>query len=250
LVIGAGISGASIARELSRWKLNVMLVEKGYDVALQASSRNDGCVHVGIDLHKGQEKLKYNGLGNKMYADLCADLAVPFKRDGHLILMYAPWEKRVILKIWKLVAKRNGIEGVRFMPLDELKQHNPNVPDWAIGAYYMPSGGIVSPYKLVVAYAENAAENGVKVCLNTAVTGMKVEDGTITAVETNRGTVYPRLVVNAAGVFSDKIADMAGDRTFTIHPRKGINLIMDKKIHTLAYGSTAKMTLCRRKQKL
>ena len=89
---------------------------------------------------------------------------------------------------------------------------------------------MVSPYKLTVALAEHAAENGVHVCLNTAVLGMKVEDGEIKSVETNRGTIYPRLVINAAGTYADVIADMAGDRTFTIHPRKGTDIILDKKV--------------------
>ncbi|MEG1790685.1 MAG: NAD(P)/FAD-dependent oxidoreductase [Clostridia bacterium] len=240
LIVGGGVVGAAIARELSKWKLDTMLVEKGYDVALGASSRNDGCVHVGIDLSPNQLKLKYNGRGNAIYGDMCRDLGVKFERSGQTILMYYNWEKHII-PLFKLVARVLKVKDVRYMKLDELKKLEPNVVSWAKGAYYMPTGGIVSPYKLVVALAENAAQNGVKFCLNTAVLGMKVIDGEVKEVKTNRGTIYPKLVINAAGVFSDIIADMAGDRTFTIHPRKGINLIMDKKAGMLARTSMSKM---------
>jgi glycerol-3-phosphate dehydrogenase len=109
----------------------------------------------------------------------------------------------------------------------------------------MPTGGEISPYKFTVALAENAAMNGVKVCLNTIVKDMKVENGEIKAVITNRGVIYPRLVVNAAGVFSDIIAEMAGDRTFTIHPRKGTNIILDKKCASYAATSMNKSPFIR-----
>ncbi|MEG2453735.1 MAG: FAD-dependent oxidoreductase, partial [Clostridia bacterium] len=194
----------------------------------------------GIDLSPNQLKLKYNGRGNAIYGDMCRDLGVKFERSGQTILMYYNWEKHII-PLFKLVARVLKVKDVRYMKLDELKKLEPNVVSWAKGAYYMPTGGIVSPYKLVVALAENAAQNGVKFCLNTAVLGMKVIDGEVKEVKTNRGTIYPKLVINAAGVFSDIIADMAGDRTFTIHPRKGINLIMDKKAGMLARTSMSKM---------
>lgn len=240
LIVGAGVSGATIARELSKWNLDVMLLEKGYDVALGASSRNDGCVHVGIDLSPGLKKLYYNGWGNRIYGDMCNDLGVKFERTGHTILMYYKWEKRII-PFFKFVAKVLHIPNVRYMPLDELKKMEPEVAGWAKGAYYMPTGGMVSPYKLVVALAEHAAENGVKVCLNTAVLDMKRDGDKVVEVITNRGVIRPKLVINAAGVFSDQIADMAGDRTFTIHPRKGINLILDKKVANYSRSSVAKM---------
>lgn len=240
LIIGAGISGSAIARELARYKLDIMLIDKGYDVAVGATSRNDGCVHVGIDLTPGQVKHKYLVTANAMYGDMCRDLDVKFERTSQMILMYYEWEKHLmpIVKIWSKILK---IPGVRYIDREELLTKEPNVVGWAKGAYYMPSGGVVSPYKLTVALAENAAENGVKICLNTAVTDMNVENGVIKSVNTNRGTIYPRLVINASGTYADVIADMAGDRTFTIHPRKGIDVIMDKKCKNLSRTSVSKM---------
>ena len=227
--MGGGISGATIAHELSKWQLDVMLVEKGYDVAVGATSRNDGCVHVGIDLTPKLVKHDYLIKGNAMYDELCDDMDVKFERTGHMMLMYYKWE-RLLMPVVGLWSKILKIKGMRYIDRKELLKIEPEAVEWARGAYYMPTGGMVSPYKLTVALAEHAAENGVHVCLNTAVLGMKVEDGEIKSVETNRGTIYPRLVINAAGTYADVIADMAGDRTFTIHPRKGTDIILDKKV--------------------
>lgn len=240
LIVGGGISGATIAHELSKWQLDVMLVEKGYDVAVGATSRNDGCVHVGIDLTPKLVKHDYLIKGNAMYDELCDDMDVKFERTGHMMLMYYKWE-RLLMPIVGLWSKILKIKGMRYIDRKELLKIEPEAVEWARGAYYMPTGGMVSPYKLTVALAEHAAENGVHVCLNTAVLGMKVEDGEIKSVETNRGTIYPRLVINAAGTYADVIADMAGDRTFTIHPRKGIDVILDKKKGNLAHTSMSKM---------
>ncbi len=240
LIIGGGISGASIAHELSKWQLDVMLVEKDYDVATGATSRNDGCVHVGIDLTPSLVKHSYLVKGNAMYDDLCRDMDVKFERSGHMMLMYYKWE-RLLMPVVKIWSKILEIKGMRYINREELLKIEPEAVEWAKGAYYMPSGGIVSPYKLTVALAEHAAENGVHICLNTAVLGMTVEDGEIKSVETNRGTIYPKLVVNAAGTYADVIADMAGDRTFTIHPRKGIDVILDKKKGNAAHTSISKM---------
>lgn len=239
LIVGGGVVGCAIARELARYKLNTMLVEKEYDVACAASSRNDGCVHVGMDLKPGQVKLKYTIPGNVMYGDMCGELEVPFERKGHTVMFYKNWEK-VLIVPWLLVAAANGIKGGKYIGREKLLKIEPEAPDWCKGAMFFPSGGIVSPYKLTVALAENAAANGVKVQLNTAVLDMKVEDKKIVSVTTNRGTIYPKLVINAAGVYSDTIAELAGDRTFTIHPRKGTNLIMDKKIGHMVRTSMTK----------
>lgn len=237
LIIGAGIVGSAIARELSKFKLDIALIDKGYDVALAASSRNDGDIHVGIDLHKHQQKHFYNSRGNKLYDKLSEELHCDFQRTGHLIVFYKKWEKYIIYPLMKLKSKMLGIPGVSYVNREKLLEVEPGAPSWAVGGVFMPSGGEISPYKFTVALAENAAANGVKVFLNTYAKGMSVEDGEITSVTTNRGTVYPKLVINAAGVFSDRIAEMAGDRTFTIHPRKGTNLILDKKCK--AYAATS-----------
>lgn len=228
VIIGAGIVGSAIARELSKFSLDIMLLEKEYDVALAASSRNDGEIHPGIDLHKGLLKLHYNSIGNRMYPGLCAELGVEFKRRGQVVVLSKWWEK-LFAPLFIAKMKSMNIPDCRVLNRDELLKIEPNVPDWAVGAFYAGTAGVVCPYKMTIALAENAVANGVEICLNTAVTGMELDGERITAVKTNRGVIYPKLVINAAGVYSDVIADMAGDRTFTIHPRKGTLLILDKK---------------------
>lgn len=240
LIIGGGITGCAIARELSALKLDVLLVDKANDVATATSSRNDGCIHVGIDLHKGQQKLHYVLRGNQLYDQLAKDLGIGFKRWAQIFIFSTKWEAAIIPPLYRIRAKQLGVKGVRYIDAEELKQLEPNPPSWATGAMYMATGGVVSPYKTTVAMADNAVQNGARFMLNTVVTDMHVENQIIKSVTTNRGTVYPRCVVNASGIYSDVIADMAGDRTFTIHPRKGTDLILDKKKVGYALSSFAR----------
>lgn len=229
LIIGGGISGCSVARELSRYKLDILLLEKEADLALGASGRNDGEVHPGVDLSRGSLKHKYIRRANHMYEGVCRELEVPFKRTGQ----YACFTNKAMLPfVWLYAMKRryiDGIEDTRIEMGNKIREKEPGIsPDVAF-AISNPSSGCVSPYNLVIAYAENAVHNGARVSLNTAVTGMELGGGRIKAVHTNRGTLYPRMVINCAGVYADKIAEMAGDRFFTIHPRRGTNSILDKK---------------------
>ena len=229
LIIGGGISGASIARELSRWQLDILLVEKEPDLAMQASGRNDGEVHPGVDLGKGSLKHKYVRAGNAMYSDVCRELDVPFKRVGQYVGFEQSYLKPVIFlyALWRKY--HDGITDTKLISGDELKRLEPNLNGNFKFAISNPDTGCVCPYGLTIAYAENAVQNGARVSLNTAVTGMKVEGGEIKEVYTNRGTLRPKTVINAAGVFSEEIAKMAGDRFYSIHPRRGTNSILDKK---------------------
>ena len=229
LIIGGGISGCSVARELSRYKLNILLLEKEADLALGASGRNDGEVHPGVDLSRGSLKHKYIRRANKMYDRVCAELDVPFNRTGQ----YACFkDKKLLPLIWLHTLYRryvDGIDDTRIVLAKTIRKTQPNLNTDFAFAMSNPSSGCVSPYNLVIAYAENAVANGARVSLNAAVTGMKLEKGKIVSVATNRGTIYPKLVINCAGVFSDEVARMANDRFFTIHPRRGTNSIIDKK---------------------
>ena len=229
LIIGGGISGTAIARELMKWKLDVLLVDKEPDFALQASGRNDGEVHVGVDLGKGSLKQKYVLKGNAMYDRLCEQLSVPFERVGQYACFTQGWLRPFITcyALWRKY--HDGVKDVSIVGRKELLQRNPSFnPDFAF-ALYNSSAGIVSPYELTIAYAENAAENGAEMSLNTVVNDMEVKDGKIISAETNRGVVYPKIVVNAAGTFADDVAAMAGDQFYSIHPRRGTDAIQDKK---------------------
>ncbi len=240
LVIGGGIAGCSVLRELSRLDLDVLLVEKANDVATGASCRNDGCIHPGIDLHKGQLKLKYVLKGNEQYRQLVKELGLELKPWGQTFIFSTHWENAIVSPLFWLKSKIIGVPGVKHLTPKQLKEMEPNPPKWAKGAMFMSSAGMISPYKTTIALCDNAIQNGARVSLNTIVEGMDVKDGKIVAVHTNRGTVYPKAVVNCAGIYSDVIADMAGDRTFTIHPRKGTDIILDKKKVGYALSSYAR----------
>jgi len=227
LVIGGGIVGCSIARELTRYKLDVMLVEKEHDVALHASGRNDGMIHPGADLRRGQLKKKYNDAGNRMYSQVCKELDVPFRYTGQYLCFKDGWMKPVMfasLLYWKF----NGIPA-KFINRKELFKNEPHLNQKVKFALFFPATGVVCPYGLTIAYAENAADNGVKICLDTSVVDIEVWSGKIKSVLTNHGRIYPKLVINAAGVFAEEISRFANDRFFSIHPRRGTNIIFDKK---------------------
>ena len=228
LIIGGGVIGCAIARELSKYALDILLLDKESDVAMHASSRNDGMIHPGIASHADSLRGKMNVKGNAMYTQLCEELGVPFKRYGNLIL-YADHVFGIAAEPYLGERARNlGIVGGK-ISRRRLHEIEPNITDRALGAFEYPSSGVLSPYKLTVALAENAVENGAQVSLETIVTGMALEGEQIGSVYTNRGAIHPRLVINAAGVFSDQIAEMANDRFFSIHPRKGELVILDKK---------------------
>lgn len=243
LVIGGGISGASIARELMKWKLDVLLVEKECDVAMHASGRNDGEVHPGIDLGKGTLKQHYVIAGNRMYGKICRELDVPFKRCGQYVGMMH-WSE--LLPAYLYVLQRKyvcGVSDTQVISAKALKHREPHLnPDMKF-AIYNSMAGSVCPYGLTIAYAENAASNGAEIALNTAVLSMEVKDGIIRSVLTNRGRIYPKIVINAAGVFAEEVAKMAEDRFYSIHPRRGTNAILDKKAGKLMGGIASWKTL-------
>jgi len=233
LVIGGGISGASILRELSKWNLDLLLVEKESDLAMQASGRNDGQVHPGVDNGRDDLKHKYVLLGNHMYEQLCKDLDVPFMWLGQYVAFKGKIGKPIMSAFAKKRIKQ-GITDTRVISSEELYKAQPHLnPGFDFGLYNSRAGS-VCPYGLTIAYGENAVENGAKVSLNTAVLSMELEGHEIKSVRTNRGTIYPKVVINAAGTFADKIAIMADDEFFSIHPRRGTNSIMDHKKSTLS----------------
>ena len=243
LVIGGGISGCSIARELTRWKLDVLLVEKEADLAAQASGRNDGEVHPGVDLGRGTLKQKYVVAGNRMFDQICNELDVPFRRCGQYV-GFTEWAALPVIFFYALQRRFVcGVDDTRLLMGKELHQREPGLNPEFKFALYNPKAGCVCPYGLTIAYGENAVMNGAKISLNTAVLGMEVSGGRIVSVKTNRGTLYPKLVINAAGVFAEDVAAMAKDRFFSIHPRRGTNSILDKKAGSLVKSISSIKTL-------
>jgi glycerol-3-phosphate dehydrogenase len=222
------VVGCAIARELTRYKHSVLLIEKEHDVALHASSRNDGMVHPGIDLRRGSEKYLYNLRGNELYKTVCTELGVRFRRGGQT-LCFPKWFPVALLRLITLYWKHWMGIPVRVLTRGKLFAREPHLHPDLGGALFFPTAGSVCPYNLTIAYAENAIENGAQVSLQTAVLGMEVRDGQIVSVQTNRGVLRPKIVINAAGAFAEDVAALAQDRFFSIHPRRGTNAICDKK---------------------
>lgn len=218
-IVGGGISGCAVARELSRYDLKILLCEKHGDVAHGASGANDGMVHAGIDLAHQCLKLKYAVKGNAMYGEICDELGVDFVREGQYVVFTSRLIK-LLAKSYLVRAKKHGIPGVSIIGKREISSIEPSVAGFAVGALKIPSTGAVSPYKLTIAYAENAVQNGVTVSLDTAVLSMRREGDKICSVTTNRGTFTADCVINCAGVFADVVAEMAGDRYFPFTPER------------------------------
>lgn len=242
LIIGGGIIGSAIARELSKWNISILVIEKEEDLAMHGSSRNDGMIHPGIEPPIGSKKSIFNVRGNELYTKITKELDVPFKRCGSTVLF-----DKNLLRIGKPYLMRRahkaGVRGVEVWDKEKVKSVEPNICDCFVGGVHFPTVGVLSPYKMTYAFGENAALNGVEFSFNTSALSMKKHNDRITEVITNRGTIFPRIVINAAGVFSDKIADMVGDGFFTIHPRKGQTLILDSKKGYLLNGVVAKPSL-------
>jgi glycerol-3-phosphate dehydrogenase len=246
VVIGAGVSGCSVAREVVKYTRDVVIVEKESDVSDATTKANNAEVHSGIGEKYGTLKQKLNVRGNRMYDEFVKDLGVDFQRQG-LLIVITPRTlpestnrlpgpvvnfllERVVPRLIVSSARRKGIKGLRILPRDEIFRTEPHVTREAVAGVFDPSYGMVAPYKLTIALAENAVGNGAKLFLNTEVTDIRVEGGTVKAVVTDRGEVETSIVVNAAGVFADEVADMAGAGGFRIHPRKGASLLFDRDI--------------------
>ena len=243
LIIGGGIVGCAIARECAKYDMRILLVEKEHDLAMQTTSRNDGMIHPGIDLKPGQVKRDYNMRGNRRYEDVCKQLDVPFRRSGQYICFLG--KKLAIAGFFGQLYYRALGPKATFLDKKAFFEREPNMNPAISAALFFPDAGVVSPYGLALAYAENAADNGVAFSLDTAVLDMTLSQGAIQSVHTNRGTIYPKVVINAAGVFAEDVARLAQDRFFSIHPRKGTNTILDHKassrMHTIvsSFGTSS-----------
>ncbi len=229
LIIGGGVTGTAIARELSKYKLDVMLVEKENDVATGGPSKaNTAIIHSGHNADSNKLKGKLNVKGNKMYGKLTDELSVPFERNGALVVAIDEKDIPTLESILEN-GKRNGVAGLEIVKGDRLFELEPKINPEAVAALYAPTSGIVCPYELTVALAENAAQNGVEVLLDAEVKDIEVADD-CKIVKTKQGDIKADIVINAAGLYSDKVAKMVGIDYFEITPRKGEYYVYDKRL--------------------
>ena len=228
LIVGAGVVGCAIARELSKYQLRVMVVDKNEDVGGDASKSNSAIIHTGYDAAPGTLESQLVVAANPMYDRLTQDLEVPFKRVGAILPAFTQ-EQFETLFAWKEKAFHNRVYDVEYLTAEELLQMEPNLNPEVRGGLYIPREGIIDPFLLVVALAENAQQNGVDFLLGTKVTGMKVRQERVTRVETTHGEIEAAFVVNAAGLYNDEIAGMVGKADYYVSPRKGQFFVLDRK---------------------
>jgi glycerol-3-phosphate dehydrogenase len=240
VIIGGGVIGCFIARELSRYKLDIALLEKELDIGCGASKANNAQVHTGIAEHSGTLKKELCARGWPKFTAISRELDVPYKKNGLLVLLTKDTLSRkipsfianFILKyVFPLIIVRKGKEvgdKPRVIKGDELFKVEPNLTDRALVGILLPNYGVTCPFRITIAAAENAIQNGVKVLLDTEATDIQIEDGRVKSVVTTRGKIETPFVINAAGLFADEVAEMVGARDFTIHPRKGTTLLFDK----------------------
>lgn len=226
-VVGGGVIGAAVARELSKLRLSICLLEKDSDVATGTSKANSGIIHAGYSAQADTLKAELNVKANPLFDRLCSDLKVPFERKGSLVVGFNEEDREDLLKK-KREGESRGISGLEVLSQEELRERESEISPRAEAALYAPTAGVVSPYKLTIALAENAALNGADIFLNTEVTDILIEDGCIAGVETERGSISTEVVINAAGLYADEIAAMAGE-DYTITPRKGEYQLYDKE---------------------
>lgn len=226
VIIGAGVSGSASARELSRYKLNVCVVEKEEDVCCGTSKANSAIVHAGFDAEAGSLMAKLNVEGNQMMEELSKELDFHYKNNGSLVVCLHEEEKPNLQELYDRGIK-NGVKDLRIIDRDELVKLEPNISDEAVAALYAPTGGIVCPFGMNIAFAENAATNGVEFKFDTEVTGLEKKDGSW-VVKTNQGEIETRYVVNAAGVHADKFHNMVSDKKLHITPRRGDYCLLDR----------------------
>ncbi len=228
VVVGGGVIGATVVRELAKYNIVCALVEKQSDVCMGQSKANSGIVHAGFDAPNGSLKAKFNVLGNRMMKDYCADLGVKYKNNGSLVVAYNDSEVET-LKQLKLRGEKNGVRQLYVIDKEELRKLEPNISDNAVGALYAKTGGIVCPYELTISAIGNAMDNGVELFLDFEVEKIEKIGDCVKLYSANGETVTAKAVINCAGLNSGKIAKLFGDDSFEIGGRKGEYILLDRE---------------------
>ncbi len=237
VIIGAGVTGCSIARDLARYKLNILVLEKDADVATGTTKANSAIVHAGEDPKPGTLKAKLNVEGNALYDQLSEQLDFPFKRIGSLVLCFDE-DKINELEELRQRGLENGLpDTMEILNREEVLKIEPNLSDKVVAALTLPTGGITCPYEMTIALAENAFTNGVKFKFNKEVLDIKKESYGF-LIKTQDEVIETGMVINAAGVYGDNLNNMVSENKVNIIPRKGEYILFDKFV-----GGVVKRTL-------
>jgi len=226
-IIGAGVIGGMTARALSKYNLKICILEKENDVAMGASKANSAIVHAGFDAKEGSLKALLNVQGSKMMPTVCNELGVKYKNNGSLVIGFDNEDRDTLNELLKRGIK-NGVDGLRIIEKQELKQIEPNLSNDVLCALYAPTGAIICPYDLTIAAIGNSMDNGAELRRNFAVESIDETSNGYTINSLN-DSVEARFVINCAGIYSDKIATLVGDNSFNVHARRGEYILLDKE---------------------
>ena len=237
VIIGAGVTGCGIARQLSKYNLDILVLEKEEDISCGTTKCNNVMIHSGYDSKHGSLKAQMNVKGNAMYSQWAEELHFAFHRTGSFVLAFDEKEREV-LRYYLENGTKNGVPGIAILSGDEARKIEPNISDDAVEALWTPSAGYVEPYEVALALMENAIDNGVRLRLDCEILDIQKEEKKAVTLITSQGKIHCQYLINAAGLYSDEIAAMLDDEFFTIHPRRGTLVIYDKenkgKIHTFS----------------
>lgn len=228
IIIGAGVTGCAVARYLSRYQGSALVLERAEDVCCGTSKANSAIIHAGFDAAHGSLMAKMNVQGNRMVPGLAKELDFPFRMNGSLVVCMSEEDMPRLRALYENGVK-NGVEGLEIVDAQRLHELEPNVSKNAVAALWAPTGGIVCPFNMTIALAENANANGVDFRFNTKVTGFtRGEEGW--TVHTEQGDFQTRYVVNAAGVYADVLHNMVSSRKLHITPRRGDYCLLDRQV--------------------
>ena len=241
VVIGAGVVGGMIARELSKYNVKLCIIEKESDVAMGATRANSAIVHAGFDAKVGSMKAKMNVRGSEMMPRITKELGVKYKNNGSLVVGFEH-ERAEVEAIYQR-GLENGVKGLRIIEKEELHSLEPNLNPELSCALLAETGAIVCPYELAIAAVGNAMDNGAELILDFEVASIEKREDGYSIISSNGQTVNCRYIVNAAGLYSDDIAAMTGDGDFKVHPRRGEYMLIDKECgqfvsHTIFHTPT------------
>lgn len=226
-IIGAGIIGCSLARELSRYDKKVALIEKENDVAMGTTRANSAIIHAGYDPEPGTLMAKYNVEGNRLTGEIAAELNIPFERCGSFVLAFSEDDQKTLRMLYER-GLQNGVPGMEILDGEKAREMEPNLSPEVVGALWAPSAGIINPWEFALLLAQNAVLNGVDLLLEHEVSGVEKEGDCFILHFTDKEDLRAKYLINAAGIESDEIAAMAGDRSFSIDASRGQYYLLDK----------------------
>lgn len=231
IIIGGGVVGCAVARFLSRYEGKFCILERESDIACGTTKANSAIIHAGFDAAFGSKMAAFNVRGNRMMPKLSEELDIPFKQNGSLVVCLDREDLPKLNALYENGVK-NGVEGLRILNAEELHAMEPNVVESAVAALFAPTGGIVCPFRMTQALAENAAANGMEFRLSTAVRSVSpCADGTW-QVETESGSLHTKTVVNCAGLYSAVFHNQVSEHKIHITPRRGDYCLLDKSAGT------------------